>query len=103
MPETEPLTFVGLNTDGHVLLTDGTDLYAAWPAPVGTPGWVGQKIDRDIEYGRTRNVNFCGAEIDMRQDEDHDWTEEVKLLGDRVAVTLNQIIRSTNDKIKEMP
>ena len=87
----EPLTFVGAGTDG-LLFTDGERLFFVWKASFSAPGvvWTGMEVkDPSIAFPAI-SANWCGAEVDMRNDDSDLMTPESMDLGDRMADALNR-------------
>lgn len=72
------------------LLTDGESLYNVWRSSRDTPTvFDGMKVNRvDCAFLSVGYTEYCGAEVDMRQNEEDEMTEEVRLLGDAVAECL---------------
>lgn len=101
MPETTtPLTVLGIGQNG-ILLTDGVNLYKVWESTSSAEGyeWYGMKVRTVTDAFEAFVPDLCGAEIDMRQNDDDAMTPEIMDLNDRVAVTLNEYLKKPEAEI----
>lgn len=94
----ETLTFVGFGPNG-ILFRDGERLYMVWPSRTPGINWSGMEVRRHDAAFTTCYPDWCGAEVDMRQDESDPVTPEIMALADRMAKTLNAFFKNEEKRV----
>lgn len=98
-PEKEPnaLRVIAVGFQG-IILTDGVKLYHVWKSgKQDAPGyeWTGVET-REVTsaFHLVDPSMICGAEVDMRNDDEDSMTPEMMDLGDSVAAALNDFFNA---------
>ncbi len=98
---TDELKFVCHGTNG-IVFTDGQKFFMVWSHYANGVLWTGIEIPDPLDaFPLVSFANYSGAEIDMRQTDEDAMTEEVRLLGDRVADALNAYFTENEKPIRK--
>lgn len=102
-----PLFFFGSGPNG-MLFTDGEKLYLVMESVTVTTDngnvnadmrWSGLRVESPSAAFHDITPNPCGAEVDMRQNDESPMDEATMAIGDQIADALNRYYRDEEKRL----